>query len=183
MFAPLPTYEMLVECFDYDAQTGNVFWRSRPREHFGSDRIWKSFNGKHVGKEAFTMRDGCGYKKGKVFGREVFAHRVIWKLVTGDDPHGEIDHVNGCRDDNRWRNLRVVTHSANMKNTRLRQDNKTGVAGVSIRNGRFCARVQSNGVRMNLGYFDTLEDAKSEVLRARKDAGMHVNHGATVRLA
>lgn len=176
MFIKLPNVKYLHECFAYDLVTGLVTWRLRPRRHFDCDRIWRSFNGKHAGREAFTMRSG-GYRKGKVGGREVFAHRVVWKMQTGKCPQGEIDHIDGRRDNNAWHNLRVVCHGANMKNTRIRQDNSTGVAGVTIRNGRFCARVQSNGKRYHLGYFVGLADAEAAVLQGRKKLGMHPNHG------
>lgn len=45
-------------------------------------------------------------------------HRVIWKIETGREPEGFIDHINGIRDDNRIENLRDVTPRENMLNTR-----------------------------------------------------------------
>lgn len=177
MFRPLPSAKYLRECFSYNKETGFVTWRHRPRHHFQTDRIWRSFNAKHGGKEAFFMRDTFGYRRGKVCGVEFTSQRVIWKLVTGKDPEGEIDHINGVRDDNRWINLRSVSHGENMRNTRRRSDNKTGVSGVNVKNGKFCARVQSRGKRKNLGYFDTLEQAEMAVIEARSDLGLHENHG------
>jgi len=183
MFKPLPDQTRLLECFEYNLETGLVFWRFRPRSHFNSDRIWKSFNGKHARKEAFTMRDFFGYRRGKVDGQEYISQRIIWKYMTGIDPMHEIDHINGIRDDNRWMNLREVSHGENMMNTRLRKDNSTGVCGVTVKYGKFCARVQQNGKRIHLGYFDTLDEAERAVASSRKDMGFHENHGAVVRLA
>lgn len=180
MFKPLPSQKYLKECFDYDPESGVVTWKKRPRLHFQSDRIWLSFNAKHAGKEAFTMRDTFGYRRGKVSGSEYVSQRIVWKYMTGQDPSQEIDHVNGIRDDNRWCNLRCVSHSDNMKNTRKRSDNKTGVSGVTIKGGRFCARVQSNGQRRHLGYFQTLSEAEAAVINARQKMGLHSNHGNSV---
>ncbi len=43
-------------------------------------------------------------------------HRLIWKLETGCEPHGVIDHINGIRDDNRIENLRDVHPIVNGRN-------------------------------------------------------------------
>jgi hypothetical protein len=45
----------------------------------------------------------------------VAAHRVAWVLMTGDQPI-YIDHINGLPHDNRWKNLRSVNVSENIKN-------------------------------------------------------------------
>jgi len=177
MFMKLPDTQYLKECFTYDPDSGRIEWLHRPAHHYASERIWKTMNTRYAGKEAFTMRDHCGYRKGKIAGVEYHSHRVIWKLMTGEDPTSEIDHINGVRDDNRWSNLRCVTHGENMKNTRKRVDNRTGVTGVNVRNGKFCARVQSNGFRKHLGYFDTLAEAEAVIIAARQQLGLHDNHG------
>ena len=41
----LPSQKYLLECFDYDQDTGELTWKKRPRHHFGSVGAWKSFNG------------------------------------------------------------------------------------------------------------------------------------------
>lgn len=43
---------------------------------------------------------------------------MIWKIVTGYEPVGLIDHINGVRDDNRFENLRDVTPHENALNSR-----------------------------------------------------------------
>lgn len=58
------------------------------------------------------------------------AHRLIWKIHTGRDPVGLIDHINGVRYDNRIENLRdVPIHVNNLNrhgdlNRRLMVENK-----------------------------------------------------------
>lgn len=45
------------------------------------------------------------------------AHRVIWAMVTGEQPD-TIDHRNGVKSDNRWINLRNGTQQENTQNRR-----------------------------------------------------------------
>lgn len=108
---PLPSSEDLRKAFTYDAETGKLYYNRRT----GGSRSDLSFNAKYAGKEAFVWCDKDGYRRSKINGRSVVAHRVIWKLVYGVDPH-EIDHINHDRADNRLANLRDVTRSENLKN-------------------------------------------------------------------
>lgn len=68
---------------------------------------------------------GCGYagRLGSGGYRRVYLclfdwaeHRLIWKVVTGQEPRGLVDHINGVRDDNRFENLRDVSPSVNAVN-------------------------------------------------------------------
>lgn len=89
-------------------------------------------------------------------GHYVFAHRLAFALVNGEWPEDEVDHVNRNKQDNRWVNLRLASRLDNVVNRGIRQDNKTGIAGVSIRrSGRF--RVRIDGVR--LGDFEDFFEA------------------------
>ena len=90
------------------------------------------------------------------------AHRLIFLMVTGRWP-ATFDHINCAKADNRWCNLREATHSQNMSNKRTNASNKSGAKGVSVdsRSGRARADICVNGKRKNLGYFDTVEEAKS----------------------
>ncbi len=77
-------------------------------------------------------------------------------------PHGyEVDHINGNGLDNRRCNLRVATPQQNAMNTGTRRDNTTGFKGVSLdkSRGKYIAGVRFNGVRVNLGRYDTAEEA------------------------
>lgn len=59
-------------------------------------------------------------------------HRVVWELfngVIGNDR--EVDHINGDSSDNKLSNLRLVSHAVNMRNTKRRRRNTSGVTGVS----------------------------------------------------
>lgn len=50
------------------------------------------------------------------------AHKIIYQTLVGDIPKGyEIDHISGDRHDNSINNLRIVTHSQNMKQAYARK--------------------------------------------------------------
>ena len=83
----------------------------------------------------------------------------------------EIDHINGKPYDNRRSNLRLVTHSDNMKNQAIHADNKSGYANVSKNNGwgkPWTAEITFNGLHYYLGHFDTPEEASRAVEIKRK---------------
>ena len=90
--------------------------------------------------------------------REIYLHREIVNAPSGL----HVDHINGDSLDCRRENMRLVTHSQNAMNRRLRSDNKTGVVGVSRRrSGKYLAYYSDNGKFKTLGSFPTLEEAKS----------------------
>ena len=58
-----------------------------------------------------------------------------------------IDHIDGNTKNNSRENLRVTTQSINCRNRKLRCDNKTGYAGITLRNNTYLVRRQINGER------------------------------------
>ena len=101
-----------------------------------------------------------GYVAGKVIidgaQKLVYLHRFLLNAPPGQ----VVDHINGDRLDNRQDNLRLVTRAQNQWNRKV-QRNRSGYKGVSWhrRKRKFYARIQANGQRYNLGYFDTAEEA------------------------
>lgn len=82
----------------------------------------------------------------------------------------QIDHINGVKTDNAWKNLRQVTAQQNSYNRRRAMKNsKTGVLGVGTRaDGKFRARIRVAGRRIELGAFDTIDEAKNAYAAAKK---------------
>lgn len=76
--------------------------------------------------------DKDGYLILKIKGKKYRAHRVVYALINGRFPNGEIDHINRNRLDNRIENLREVTRKENIKNTTKKINKDTGVIGVYI---------------------------------------------------
>lgn len=115
-----------------------------------------------VGERVGAPHKGHGYVVLAVDYRSHLAHRVIWAIVHGKMPEGEIDHINGIKTDNRLCNLRDVPKSLNQLNRPKgnRCDNTSGHTGVFRRdNGKYRAMIGGVKNRQNLGTFETFEEA------------------------
>lgn len=180
--------KILEQFFDYNPQDGTVLWRRRtpdsfnppPKSKRSREHICSNWNATYAGKPAFVTRHGIGacgtsYLQCRVYGKNLFAHRVAWALHTGKWPELEIDHINGDRSDNRTSNLREVNHSTNAKNTKRRSDNKTGVTGVSWARKAGLWRAEIN--RRFIGLFKSFPEAVAARKTAEKLHGFHPNHG------
>jgi len=125
---------------------------------YDGDRLYRRTTGKEAG--SIDLSRG-GYVEIMVNGKLWKAHRLIWIYVYGYEP-AMIDHINRVRDDNRLDNLRETTYSANMRNAKRYNTNKTGIVGVSYDKTRdlynACIYINRN---YNLGNFRTIEEAAS----------------------
>jgi len=106
-----------------------------------------------------------GYAHVKVNGMVLLAHRIIFAIVHGRMPAGQIDHINGNRMDNRIENLRDVSSSENSYNSKT---NTSGFAGVcwDARDKKWRVYFYVGYRKIYLGLFENLEDA----VQARKEA-------------
>lgn len=175
---PLPSRELLQQVLDYDPDTGALTWKVRPLSLCESEHSCASWNTRFAGKPAMNSVNNKGYMVGTVLGVRASAHRVIWKMMTGDEPD-MIDHDDGHRSNNRWLNLKDSSRSENNRNAAKRSDNTSGVTGVSwfAHKSRWAAQISINGKNKLLGLFDD----KAQAIQARKNAevnyGFHKNHG------
>ena len=122
------------------------------------------WNPRHKDDMAIGYYDSYGYLKLNVGGVRHGAHQVIWFIMTGKWPDMEIDHINGDPSDNRWENLRHVSHQENLSNrANLPSDNKTGAVGVCWVKGKekFRAYHTQFGKQTHIGYFGSIKDAKA----------------------
>lgn len=142
---PLPSLERLRQLFAYDSDNGELRWKSIP----------KNFRRAKVGDLVGTI-NRTGYLVVGIDRRYYYVHRIIWKLVTGDDPIDQIDHRDGNRLNNRLANFRPVSNRANIWNSKLRVDNQSGYKGVHYKRGRWRAVLTGRG---HLGCFTTKEQA------------------------
>lgn len=98
-----------------------------------------------------------------VRGDNVRMHRVIMSRVLERDLLSTeyVDHKDNNGLNNSRSNLRLATNAQNQANARKQVNNTSGYKGVSLHkaSGRYAARLMHNGVMLNLGYFDTPEDA------------------------
>ena len=151
----LPPTEIIRQLLDYDAETGALTWRKR--ENLTS----QSWNARYAGKIAFTAKNKRGYHIGQLNSTPYMAHRLIWKLMTGEEPD-TIDHIDGNPSNNRFSNLRSVDAIANGRNRKTRIDVKHGRAGItrtSNPNNPWQAAIGVKGKVIYLGAFATKDEA------------------------
>lgn len=76
------------------------------------------------------------------------------------NPDSHVDHINHKPNDNRKKNLRLVTVPQNQANTKIRKDNTSGVKGVYFnkRNDCWVATIQVNKKQYSKN-FNNKEDA------------------------
>lgn len=180
----LPSPHKLRKLMRYDPDSGCIYWHKRdisdyPEKTKGVDKICAYWNSAYAGKPVGGGRDKDGYLKCVVMSKAYQAHRVAWAIYYGAWPDDQIDHINGQKDDNRIHNLRVVSFSENQKNKPKSVRNKSGIIGVHFYKptGKWVASICVNRKRMQLGSFDTIEQAAAARKNAEAEYGFHPNHG------
>ena len=179
----LPSAQSLRKILRYEFCTGKLFWNHRDPSLFSAkvftlERAAAMWNGKFAGKEAFTATDEKGRLSGRIFNKGYRAHRVIWKMIYGVDPI-EIDHKDGDSSNNRFSNIRDVSHQENMKNRKIPQHNTSGEIGISWDkwSNKWVVRISHNKRSRNLGRFIYIEDAVRARDKALSEFGYFINHG------
>lgn len=144
----------------YDEATGEFTWISGQRA------------GMRAGYSVST-----GYTKVNIEKVTYLAHRLAWLYMHGEWPKQHIDHLNGKGRDNRIANLRDVSQGINLQNKRAAQSNSTtGILGVSMKRGKYKARVAVGGIAHHIGTFLTLEEAHAAYLSKKRE--LHI--GCTI---
>jgi len=160
------TFERVRERLNYDPETGIFTWAM---DYKGGVR-----KGEIAGPGISGRRD---YKRIFVDRVQYKSHRLAFLWMTGRFPEGEVDHINGDVLDNRWENLREVSHHENGKNQRLKRNNSSGVSGVTLRGNRYEAHIRIGGKRIQLGSHKTIFDAAATRKSAENQHRFHDNHG------
>ena len=98
-----------------------------------------------------------------------YIHKLVAEaFLTNDKGKTYVDHINNNKSDNNVLNLRWATQQENIRNTRLSRNNTSGYKGVSYfkLNNKWEAYIKIDDIKVNLGMYDTIEEAK----QARQDA-------------
>ena len=150
------TQTRLMQVFDYNPETG-VFTRKLKQTGIKQGSVSGSLSTQ-------------GYLVTSVDGKLYSCHRLAWLYVTGNWPDYQIDHINGCRSDNRIANLRDLKKEINIQNQRRAQksNKSTQVLGTFKNGKKFAARIAHNGKKLYLGTFTTLEEASAAYLAAKR---------------
>lgn len=147
------TVEFLTSEFSYNPDTGE-FKRLKARGKWKANEI------------AGSVSKSTGYITLSIRKKLYLAHRLAWLYMYGAWPLHTIDHINGCKTDNRISNLRDVEHCENMRNRGAQSNNTSGASGVTWKKdcNRWYARAFKNGREIQLGRFHSRLDA----INARK---------------
>ena len=117
------------------------------------------------------IKDYCWHinSKGYViaYDKETKGNIKMHRLINEPSDYQVVDHINGCKYDNRKENLRNTSQANNTKNSAIAKNNKSGHTGVYlVKNKKWAAYIMCDGKQITLGYFDTYEDA----VKAREKA-------------
>ncbi len=151
--------------FAYDG--GRLFWRNNP----SGRRL-------PINAPVGNITTG-GYRSVGWKYQKWAVHRLVFLIAHGYLPP-DVDHINGDRDDNRAENLRAASRSDNLKNSRTRADNTSGVKGVhwDAQRGKWKAQIKVGDKKLFLGFADNPQDLAPAVRAAREQHhGAFANHG------
>jgi hypothetical protein len=156
MSRELPSLFDVVTAMSYDPYTGVITWRHR-------DDVPACINGRYAGKPA-GKTDAYGYKVIRFNKQTYLAHRLAYLLMEGHWPTAEIDHIDGAKSNNAWKNLRIASRSENMRNRP--GYGASGFKGVTHvkSSGKWQAQIFMSGKQTYLGAFDTAELAHAAYL-------------------
>jgi len=162
----------------YEPSTGHLYWRERTAEFFAGGRkrnaesMSRWWNNYYAGKRTFASVNAHGYHNGHILDHPCYAHRVVWAIVHGVWPTGEIDHINGDPLDNRICNLRQATRAQNESNKGIQRNNTSGVKGVCWNKSRskWVAQITVNGKHKRLGQFACIDEAAAAYAHAANEA-------------
>ena len=149
------TQDEVKEALKDDSETGIFIW------------IKSSSNRIKYGQKAGYIDSQSGYVRISI-GHDLYhAHRLAFLYVNGYLPK-YIDHINGCRSDNRIANLRSCSQTQNNQNSKLR-NNSSGHKGVSFdkRSKKWESYINIGKKKKSLGLFNDIELADFVVREAR----------------
>lgn len=158
---PLLNAEQVRRLLDLNTETGELRWTAAASQGRLTQRIAGGAHAK-------------GYRQIKIGKAGYLAHRLIWLIVHGEWPKGQIDHIDGNRSNNALTNLREVTAAQNKQNIAVTgRKSASGLVGAvyvpggTRRRDAWESRIKVNGINRNLGRFPTPEQAHAAYLSAK----------------
>lgn len=139
------TQEILKEWFDYHPDGYFVYKKAGYRRN-------------RIGQRVKQQPSPKGYLRISVENNRMREHRAIFLWHHGWLPE-IIDHINGCKTDNRIENLRVATNAENLCNRGAPSNSKTGFKNIHFHKNKFNVVVKSNGVTFRKCSIQTIDEA------------------------
>lgn len=141
------TVDELRRNLDYNPDTGIITWKiARSKMKSGSVAGYVQHR---------------GYLQIKFNNVAYTAQIIAWVLYNGEYPNGEMDHINGIRTDNRICNLRAVTKRENQQNMIYHRNGKLVGSCFIKSSGKWKSRIVIKGKIVELGIFNTEEEASA----------------------
>lgn len=144
----------------YAPRKGVFYWITPPKAH-------AELLGEEAGTET-PCGNGKSYVNIQIGGKKYKRSRLAFLFMTGRWPTEHIDHINGNSLDDRWANIREATPTQNAQNVKRRK--KVSALPMGVRknpSGRFSARIVVNRRHVQLGTFDTAQEAETTYQTAR----------------
>ncbi len=121
-----------------------------------------------TGKVIKQRTNKYGYKRVNLYANSkmkvVNVHKIVANAYLDKiENKNSIDHINRVKTDNCVSNLRYCNASENMRNSCISSRNKSGVRGVVLhkKSNKWVANICHNKKSIHLGYFDSIEEAKT----------------------
>ena len=106
-------------------------------------------------------------------------HRLVaCAFIDNPDDKECVDHIDNDKTNNNISNLRFATSKENSQNSKLRSNNTSGHKGIYFnkRAKKWRAQINIDGIRIYIGYYDNIEDAKiARINRANQAFGVYTN--------
>lgn len=131
---------------------------------------------------------GCitntGYIHTRVANHIFQQSHLVHLWFTGSLPKSkeQMDHIDGCTNNDRPQNLRLVSVKTNSRNSRKRVHNTSGFTGVTYDYtcNKYCSRIGVDYKKINLGFFSTAQEAhenRQNYISAHPELGFTARHG------
>lgn len=95
----------LKELVAADFETGQVWWRQKPREDFQSEKAWLAWNEANAGKEAFNTKNNNGVHRGMYRRAYYMRPHIVYALFFDEWPDGLVGHADGNSSNDAIKNL------------------------------------------------------------------------------
>tara|TARA_E500000305_G_C3934118_1_gene194181 strand:- start:192 stop:689 length:498 start_codon:yes stop_codon:yes gene_type:complete len=150
---PLPPLKELQKAFDYDPITGILINRTT-----GNIQNCLDSKGRYI---------VVSYKN-----ESWQSHRICYYLGNEKDPNDlQVDHKDQNKQNNKLKNLRLLTNSQQQLNTKLRSTNRSGHAGVFFdKKGNKWRAYIANPEEKNKKIWLYRGDSKEDAIKERKKA-------------
>lgn len=118
------------------------------------------------------------YLKCGIDNKEYLLHRLAFLYMNGNLPTYQVDHKDHNGLNNKWNNLRAVTHFENQQNMSISKRNESGIVGVSFDKSRnkWITQIRANG-KSYMKRFNSKFSAIRQRLIWNEEFNFHKNHG------